>query len=438
MTDYYCDLDADFDNPANVGDATDNPALGPGGLQSMIEGWGNHDALTPSDTLYAKGTGDLSKLVKITVDVDKSGTWAISDVVENHNDGGGANGDDWVGELVYINATTLWVQINAASTDIASVDTADGVYNVSQTDEIAGANMTAAAAPGIQLDNNSGSDGSPIRVVGCADDASFTVDGTPAVLDGDAAATYCLNISGPDYWEFRNVRFTDSLGDAVHPTSYGDNFHWHRCDFDNAGGDGMGTCRYSTLFACRAYDNDAYGFDLYGSRAVGCQAYNNALAGFAMEQYSTAFGCWAWDNRSHGFHVTGAPQMIAQCVAHANDASGVYTTKGPLIVVLCRLTANADYGIATDATATAYDLYNALIDNVTGTRNGNVVLPNDLGSDTGLLTGTQGYEDAASGVLNLRIGAAGYRTEIDLGGGQYLRAPRGLPAMILPRVRSQG
>ena len=46
MTDRYCDLALDFTNDAAAGDATGTPATGPGGLQSMIEGWGNHDALT--------------------------------------------------------------------------------------------------------------------------------------------------------------------------------------------------------------------------------------------------------------------------------------------------------------------------------------------------------------------------------------------------------
>ena len=93
MTDYYCDLEQDFQNPANAGDTSDNPALGCGGLQSMIEGWGNHDALDAGDTLYVKGIGDQSKLVKITIDADKSATWAIGDAVQNYNDGGGASGD---------------------------------------------------------------------------------------------------------------------------------------------------------------------------------------------------------------------------------------------------------------------------------------------------------------------------------------------------------
>jgi len=56
------------------------------------------------------------------------------------------------------------------------------------------------------------------------------------------------------------------------------------------------------------------------------------------------------------------------------------------------------------------------------------------GANTRIESGTEGYEDVANDLYNLKLGAAGYLTEIDLGGGNYVRAPRGLPTMILPRI----
>ena len=322
MTDRYCDLAQNFDNPANVGDTSGNPALGPGGFQSMIEGWGNHDALDAGDTLYLKGTADLSKLVNITVDVDKSGTWAISDVVENHNDGGGANGDDWVGELVYIDATTLWVQINAASTDYASVSTADGVYNVTQADEIAGANMTAKACPGIQIDNNQGDlTSGNIQFLGC--DSSWTRTKTDqAVLDGDSAATNTM-ITGSslNYFRFENIDYINATGYGMCIGNSTRDFVFRRCRFMDNGSDGIYVETGPEMFIECVYSGNS-GFGIY-------------------KGYSGQFFCRAVDNGSRGmYQATGT---LFGCLVHNNHFDGIETSSGHCIH--CVLDGNGGYGL---------------------------------------------------------------------------------------------
>ena len=98
-------------------------------------------------------TAGMFPVTDITVDVDKSGTWKagfdVGDIVQNHDDGGGANGDNWTGVLLSITATNLRVW----RTDgfYSAVDIADGVYNVTRSDEIAGANMTAKANAGVDV-----------------------------------------------------------------------------------------------------------------------------------------------------------------------------------------------------------------------------------------------------------------------------------------------
>ena len=355
-TEYYCDLDQDFDNPANVGDTSGNPALGCGGFKSMIAGWGNHDQLVKGDTLKVKGTGDESKLIKITVDVDKSATWVISDVVENYNDGGGASGDDWVGELVFIDATTLWVQINAASGDIDSVDTADGVYNVTRTDSIAGANMTTAIAPGIQVEGVSGDANEPLSIVGV--NSSWVEDGTLSTLDGKLKADNNLTVDDFDYGIIRNLRLKDSAGAAfLGVVNYSYYVKFVNLVADGAVGAGLdgltgSRLRYSKFIQCQAYDCGGNGFSIrYNNSAFGCTAYNNAN-GFHVHD-ATLKDCVAFENTGFGLNLSGAGAAAVNCVSDKN-ADGIYSGAGATAIG-CRITNNTNYGI--EGTYTVYDPY---------------------------------------------------------------------------------
>ena len=347
MTDRYCDAARDFANPANVGDTTGNPALGPGGWQSMIEGWGNHDALASGDDLHVKGTGDQSKLVKITVDADKTGTWVIGDVVENHNDGGGADGDDWVGVLVYIDATTVWAQIDAASSDSDSVDTADGVYNVTRTEEIAGANMTAATAPGIVYDNNSGTAAAAITTLGVND--SWVEDGTRAVLDAKGKATYNVDLTGPDYLHFRNIHARNSASHGWYCSGVSQFCHWEDCETEGSGGDAWRLAyngRYASLHGCTARDwSGTYGFNTYYVTFVHCVAYNGTTGFFTYAGSSS--GCVAFQCTTGFSTAYGA--SLYNCVADDNT-NGVTVADGVGQIIGCRITNNSAYGVSGNST----------------------------------------------------------------------------------------
>jgi len=88
--------------------------------------------------------------VVITGDVDKvTAGWVIGDRVRNHNDGGGAEGDDWTGTLEHIgwSGSVLTLVVGLDTGALADVDAADGVDNQDDGgDDLAGANMTAAEA----------------------------------------------------------------------------------------------------------------------------------------------------------------------------------------------------------------------------------------------------------------------------------------------------
>lgn len=442
MTTYYCDLSQDFANPANVGDTTGNPALGPGGFQAMIDGWGNHDALVAGDFLHIIKTAKLAKFVKTTVDVDKTGTWVIGDAVQNHNDGGGISGDDWVGVLVYIDATTVWVQINDASTDFDSVDTADGIDNTTQVETIPGANMTAAVIPGITVDNNQGSAGTLITLLGVND--SWTEDGTQFVLDAEGTATNatnCLVGADKDYFVVKNAEFKNAAEDNLTGiTNYCYYWFFINCDTHHAGGNGSGNSGtkafYNTVwFLCRAYNNAEHGFFGTFDNYVCCTAHTNGSSGnkYGFRNYgSGAFiHCLAYNNDYMNYWLQLRSVMV-NCVSDNGDTYGVVCPDTGLIIG-CRIT-GTNIGIRGDGVATSsiHEYFN--FNNCT-TPNDNITVDQKIkGTDTRIETGLEGYEDAASDLYNLKLGAAGYRTEVDMGGGNYARFARGIPTSILPII----
>lgn len=432
MTTYYCDLANDFTDATGDpdGDGSGDIYDGPGGFQAAIEGWGNATALAAGDTLYLKGTADLSKFVKLTVDVDKTGTWVISDVVQNHNDGGGSSGDDWVGELVYIDATTVWVQINAASTEYNDVDTADGIDNTTQTETIAGANMTGKACPGILVDNNSGDETSGwIHLVGA--DGSWVARGAQFVLDGKgsaaaARAARCLHADAAGY-VIEYGTFQNSAGDGVNPnttTTYGQAWVFRHCLFSNNTSVGVvSTYRVNMYFIrCIAESNSGIGFQ-GGVRHVFGRSSNNGGIGF--KDPAILAGCVASGNTGDG--VTGNA-FCFQCVFDDN-ADGIHTEtwhSGPWVIG-CRITNNSGYGWqdgnticetviedwnvfhGNDGGGTGKDLLNVLTgrhsygDSSGGGSESHISDPSD-----------DGYVDAANDDYNIAIGKEHRSTAIDL------------------------
>lgn len=423
MANRYCYLEDDFTNPVNVGDTSGNPASGMGGLKSMIEGWGNHDVLVPGDILYLKGTGAAEKFVKIVVDVDKTGTWVIGDDVENHIDagnGGRSNGDAWTGFLVYIDAITVWVQIENASGDVDDVNDDDGIYNDTQAEEIAGANMTSHSAPGAEL-TGSGTDGSPIQFIGV--DSSWSNNGTKAVIDGNGKATNCLVGDNVDHIWMENITFQNAADDnvAVVDGNYCYYCIFLHCLFQNAGAKGLD----------RSPDNSK-GFSR--SIFVYCQSLSNTTDGFHATIGCIFRGCVASDNGAYGFVGNSLNQQVVDCVVHnntgtgvqvwagniihgcvidANGTRGIYATVGPVLVSGNAITNNGTYGIETDGGATVLDLNNFFSNNTSGRTNGATVYSEDKGVNTqideldtvspiGIYTGTTGYLDlpTPAGYLN--------------------------------------
>ncbi len=298
----------------------------------------------------------------------------------------------------------------------------------------------------IDIDQNSGSDGSPIRVIGC--NAAGEVDGTKALIDADGAAANCLLIADKDRWMWENVEFKDATSHIVCGDNSDQLYGWEflRCDIHgSAGGAGLysGATKYFyylDMEESRVYSNDSYGIYRASAAALnGCTIRDNGNHGIESGGYGPSVNeCVIHHNTGDGIHNGGHAARITASVIDGNTVDGVYTSE-EAVVRRCRITNNGRYGINA-ASATVLDRWNFFSGNGTAPTGGSTAYPNDKGSTTRMTgaDGPVGYEDRDNDKFNLRLGAAGYRTEIDLGGGNYGRGARGLPTIIVPRIKDQG
>jgi hypothetical protein len=280
--------------------------------------------------------------------------------------------------------------------------------------------------------SNNGSDGSPIRVIGCAPDGSE--DGTKAVIDANGAAANCLLIGDRDHWFFQNVEFKDATSHVICGDNTDNLRNWvfQRCDIHGStGGSGCypGATKfwyYSKWLECRCYSNNGAGIErlLAGCTCAGCTIRDNGSHGINANNQTSLVDCIIHHNGTegsgHGVIAGGYGIDIIGCVIDGNHNDGIYVTDGPCLVRLCRLTNNGGYGINISS-ATVLDRCNFFSGNGSGEVNGSAAYPNDKGSTTRLTSGTVGYEDLPGDKFNLLLGAAGYRTEIDMGGGACRR-----------------
>jgi len=286
----------------------------------------------------------------------------------------------------------------------------------------------------IDIDQHSGSAGSPIRVIGCAADGSE--DGTPWKIDGNDAAAHCLAINAMDHWAVENLELTGSTGDVIDVTGNADFWRFQRVDLHDSGGNGIGGSgylRHAVLALCRSYGHSsgsAFNRTAYGGRFVGCLAYDNGVYGILLNQYDEAALCAAWNNTNDNYVSVGTVASLLLCVGDGSGAVGMDLGGSLDLVAFCRLTNNT--GVGLDVNGTGVDLFNAILGN--GSATAGTLLHEDKGATTRITSGEAGYKDIANGLFELILGAAGFRREVDLGGGNTLRVCSGVPNSILPRI----
>ena len=437
MTDYYCDLDEDTYADATGADHAGNEYTGPAGLQAAIRGTGNATALAADDTLYIKGTGDLSRLVLLDCNGTDVSAWAPTNVVRN-KDGAG---DDWTGVVVQANddpagqlgaddLVLVWLDSGKTEDDITLADGIENTTLAESADPLA-----AKSTPGIVVDTNSGAFGTPIRVIG--QNSSWATDGTKSILDGNSKATYCLVSVGKHYWHVFNVELKNAASDnATCKTDHGYYWIFKNCASHDAGGSGWSAAggkyfRGSSHVLCSAYNNAAYGIYSRGSIYALCTAYGNGNVGLALYGGYAIIGGLAYGNATNYMVTGGTHSISAFGVSDDPTSYGFLFSGGTHVVFGNRITGTGLAGIRGCAGDEVQDLYNFI--NMT-TKTSNITVDQQVrGADTRIETGMEGYEDAANDLYNLVLGAAGYRTEIDMGGGNYARFARGLPSVPMTR-----
>ena len=312
----YVDLDGNW-AATQTGLTTGSPLCGPFGFQKAIGSALTAAVAAAGDTvLYEGAVGRVDRLVKFTVGTDKTGTWTVGDTIENHNDGGGANGDDSIGVLCEITATTVLAELSTGYYGNAAI--ADGIYNatVGAGSEIAGANVSAKATEWIHIDTAVGTIGARLTMKGCPNDDLWTPDGvTRAKLDANGVATKCISANGgADYWTLANLELDDSL--------VGDNIEFN-----------TGVSAGVNLENIYSHDSDGYGFDLAylaSGAVVRCLAEQNA-SGFYAESAINLIDCEGLHNTTYGLYANTNMRCLS-CLFHGNGVDNVFVVNALVMV----------------------------------------------------------------------------------------------------------
>lgn len=410
--DYYCDMAGDF-STGDAGTSTGDPFVGPYGLQKAI------DNATAGEIVAIKGTGHLKRYCTITVDVDKSGTWAAGDSIENYTDNGGSLGADFVATLCEITATLLTFEIvTSGDKGYSDIDITHGVYNITQTDSIGGANCTAKACPGYTFDTNSGTIGSGhIKFVG-VDSSWEEGDGTSylATIDGDSVSTNNFNLPGniARIW-FLRLFITDAAGMGIKSTTaYSDSwrFDYVVCRSNGTVGVDATYLSNATYCLCDFSSNTTFGVVRPAlSTLLFCKIMNNGSSGIETAYSSTICATLIAKNADHGIHIYAAnvSNRILNCIIDGNTNNGVLIfstgSVSNVVIVGNRITNNGAYGLNFDGVTnddSEWEDWNVFYNNTSGARNG--LRAN--GPNSNYSPGSDGYIDQSSGDYNLVQAAA--------------------------------
>lgn len=299
---------------------------------------------------------------------------------------------------------------------------------------------TFTLAADIDIDQASGAAGSMIRVLGYNyNGGSPTNDGTVSIIDADSAADHCILVDDKDYWHWENVEFRNSnvgANVAVSNTAEAENWLFLNCISRNAAdhgwgrGNGSGKAFQQTRFTlCHAISNAGNGIDTgeFRNQFLFCTAINNAIGIGSYD--GTVIGCVVHGNSTEGIRPRGASSFVWHCVVDGN-AEGIGMQGGPLMVAGCRITNSTGAAFDELAASTVYSLWN-YINNNGAADNVTELVENVRGSGTNLTAGSQGYRDIANNLFELVMGAAGFRTELDIDGSMSAYFNRGLPNVPL-------
>ena len=316
---------------------------------------------------------------------------------------GTQSGDDWA------NAYHTEANIQAAYDQLTAGDTLH-------------ATRTQTLTAPIDIDQASGSSGSPITVLGYNyNSGSPIVDGTKYVIDANSAAANCILVADKDYWHFKNVEFENATADNVTAKTDHPRYWWFvNCESHAAGTRGWGdsggkTFRNSFFVLCQSYLNGTAGFSLNTVNSLlFCTAHSNgqssAHRGFQTD-HSTLIGCVAYNQTGQAFCDTGNGLMFG-CVSDDPSVCSVLVSAGKCACIVASRLTGTGVGVQGGGTGDLLDLYNFIN---TSTKTDSITVDQQIrGSNTRIESGVEGYIDAAGGNFGLINSAAARRQEVTL------------------------
>lgn len=116
---------------------------------------------------------------------------------------------------------------------------------------------------------------------------------------------------------------SENQGDGV---QIADGAHMSRCVANGNPGYGVNAAPGSSLQRCVAGNNDGSGFELNGTRAVGCRAQGNGIHGFELQDSCVVATCVASGNAQNGVTFMGAGNLLDDSILTANVGAGAKTT----------------------------------------------------------------------------------------------------------------
>ncbi len=397
-TTFYVDGDGNF--AATQTGAIDSAFGGPYGLQKAID-----TSAAGASIVYAKATAcRQDRLVKYTCGSIAGLNWAVGDALVQKGDSTGV----WNATLCEIIDNTH-VVIELWSNDFyADVSATDGIANTTQANSVT---TSAKAVVSLDLDVATPAVGARLSIIGCKDDAGWTVEGGTSRFVLMGGPTYAgrvvgqaFTMAGADYWTLANfeIKFYSTYGinwgagAAIAPVF--ENLYIHDIQYD---GLVAYACTVAQFIRCRFEACGRYGIDFQSATGIadGCEAIGNSDTGFYQSYTSvmTMLNCISHGNTLDG--VMSKNLTMIGCVVDGNLRHGISLPASGDWVILkgCRVTNNGnatgEYGLNIGNAGAYAFLRHCLF-------TGNDGDGNDLLHDVNGTAGNATYLDVGTGVAS--------------------------------------
>jgi len=244
------------------------------------------------------------------------------------------------------NAGTAWGAGNSWATLQKAFDTA-------AAGEIVYCKGTDILGATIDCDINSGDTVSgPIKFIGVNNDGNN--DGTRFTIDGNAAATYCLNAAASmNYIYMENFNFTGATSHGLYMIGNSAAFWaFNNCAFYSNGANGAYTYRgiNSIFVRCAFYSNTTDGLfmAISGQQLFFCSFHNNTGSGLYCSAGGVAIliGCLIYSNGDDGVSALEDNIALFNCVVDNNTDNGIdfEASEGRRTIIGCRVTNHSGAG----------------------------------------------------------------------------------------------